>query len=229
MASPVELAEAIAEALGLSAQTVRHHLRNRVARDCRTDVLLRDQPRYNGLPCRGGECHPCTKQKREHDEDGRVDQLEPDQESRSLPRRRSGRFANRSESGAYLRCRQCPCGQREQEHGKAARDLNHGDTERIGSQARHEPSGRRVVHPGADIGDDGRHPDHRERGMTKRDPRRWASSAVAGFCLLSGSVMLSCFALSESTCRPSTLRNFRSEAFNEMSMNTLTDRCRVVG
>jgi hypothetical protein len=49
-------------------------------------------------------------------------------------------------------------------------DLNQRDSERIGIEARHQPSGRCVVHPGADIGDAGCNPDHREGPMAKRDP-----------------------------------------------------------
>src|SRR5262249_54419684 len=35
---------------------------------------------------------------------------------------------------------------------------------------RHQPAGRRVLHPGADVGDDGRDPKDRERRMTERRP-----------------------------------------------------------
>jgi hypothetical protein len=66
--------------------------------------------------------------------------------------------------------RQSPNREREQEHRKATRNPDQRDRQRIGIEARHQPSGRGVVHPGADVDDDGRDPDHRKGSMTKRDP-----------------------------------------------------------
>jgi hypothetical protein len=63
-----------------------------------------------------------------------------------------------------------PRREREQEHRKAARNLDQRDRQRIGIEARHQPSGRGVIHPGADVGDNGRGPDHRKGPITKRDP-----------------------------------------------------------
>ena len=58
----------------------------------------------------------------------------------------------------------------EQEHGQCGRDLNHGDDERLGIEARHQPAGGGVVHTAADVRDHGRSPEHRERRMPERAP-----------------------------------------------------------
>ncbi|MHC2950829.1 hypothetical protein ACVIJX_007977 [Bradyrhizobium diazoefficiens] len=142
-----------------------------VAGHGRGQVLPRDKLRDNRLPCGRGERSAGAEQKREQQKDGRSDEVKPDEHRTCCRDDCKDDFTTNQKTAFVDSIRQRASRQREQEHRKAARDLNQGDGEGIGIEAGHQPSGRSVVHPGADVGDDGCDPDNRERGVPKRDPR----------------------------------------------------------
>ena len=57
-----------------------------------------------------------------------------------------------------------------QQHRHGCRHLNQRHQEWIGRQSGHDPAGSSVLHPHADIGHDGRNPQHRERPVAEWRP-----------------------------------------------------------
>jgi hypothetical protein len=66
-------------------------------------------------------------------------------------------------------------------HRHGCRNLNKRNQEWIGRQSGHEPAGSSVLHPHADIGNDGCEPEHGEGGAAERAPSgaRQACGSIA--------------------------------------------------
>ena len=123
-------------------------------------------------------CRRCSSQdasrpeQEREQQNGRIDQVQRDKDCARRRDNRKGDLPVDQETPFFDYVRQRASRQRKQEHGQATRDLNQGDHKGISIQACHQPTGRCVVHPGANIGDDGRDPNNLESPMPKGDPRR---------------------------------------------------------
>ena len=61
-----------------------------------------------------------------------------------------------------------PGGEREDEHREGRRRLHQRDHQRVGRERGHQPARADIVHPGADVRDDGRDPQRAEHRVRKR-------------------------------------------------------------
>jgi len=147
-----------------------------VGSDRGIEVLPGNEPRHDRLPRRRRQRAGHSDQKREQQQIAGSCQIEGDDHCE-----------DRGENGCcYLRDNEkfSPIEDigkragrhREQEHRQGGRDLDHGNDERLRIEARHQPARRGVVHPAADVGDDGRNPQHRVFRVPERAPWRGCRS-----------------------------------------------------
>ena len=129
-----------------------------VRSDRGTEILLGDELWNDGLPDGSRQRGAHTYEKREQQEIAGRRSAEPDDGRKYRSNRGVKDFRHDQKFPSVNDVRECAGGQREQEQRQGCRHLDHRDDERIGVEVRHQPSGRRAVHPAADIGDDGRAP-----------------------------------------------------------------------
>ena len=126
----------------------------------------------DGLPWRGHQCRACTHQEREQQQQERSGQIKPDEHGENRGNNRRRDLYGDEEPAPIDHVRKHASREDQETHRQHVRYLNQGHGQRCWIEARHKPSGCRVVHPGADIRDDCRSPQHGEGGATERAPSR---------------------------------------------------------
>jgi hypothetical protein len=124
------------------------------------------------LPRRRDQRRRGAGQKAERKQQARRGAPEPHQEAEARDQQRHGDLHRDQEPPPIDDVGERTRRQREHEHRRRGCDLHQRDDQRIRIEAGHQPAGRGVLHPDADIGHDGRDPQHRERGVAEWIERR---------------------------------------------------------
>ena len=141
-----------------------------------TEVLPGNEQRHDRLPGRRRQRAGHSDQEREQQQIAGSGQIEGDE--RGEDRGENGRCNLRDDQKSSpvddvgKRARR----HREQEHRQGGRDLDQRDRQAAGIEARHQPARGGVVHPAADVGDDGRNPQHGVFRVPERAPWRGCRS-----------------------------------------------------
>ena len=143
-----------------------------IRRDRGGEIVLGDESRHDSLPGRRGQRAGGTDQKREGQQIDRRRQTKADH--RGIDRRhdRVERFDHDQIFALIEDVGERAGRNREHTNRQRARRLHQRHDQRIGIEAGHQPARRGAVHPAADIGDQCRGPDHRERRMPERRNER---------------------------------------------------------
>jgi hypothetical protein len=143
-----------------------------VERDGRLKMRARHELRHDRLPGGHDQRRRCSGQNDKREQNAGSDPACVNQKSECGDENGGRNLHGNEKTPPVDDISERPRRQGEKEHRHRCRDLNERNQEWIGRQSGHEPAGRGVLHPHADVGDDGCEPQHGESRVAEGRQRR---------------------------------------------------------